>query len=123
MLAQRLVRKVCQNCKQPEKLPPHILMEAGFSKEDAETVVPSKGKGCEVCNKSGYKGRVALYEVMPIRDEIKELILQGASVLDIKKQAMALGMKTLRASGLLKVKDGMTSLDEVLENTFPDTQA
>ena len=123
VLAQRLVRKVCQNCKQPEKLPPHILMEAGFSKEDAETVVPSKGKGCEVCNKSGYKGRVALYEVMPIRDEIKELILQGASVLDIKKQAMALGMKTLRASGLLKVKDGMTSLDEVLENTFPDTQA
>jgi type IV pilus assembly protein PilB len=122
ILAQRLVRKVCQSCKQPLKVPAQVLMDAGFAKEDAEAIVPLKGKGCGACNNTGYKGRVALYEVMPIRDEIKELVLQGASVLDIKKQALALGMKTLRASGLLKIKEGLTSLDEVLETTFPDNQ-
>jgi type IV pilus assembly protein PilB len=121
IMAQRLVRKVCQNCKKPEKLPPSVLEAAGFTKEEAQSLVTYKGTGCDVCNKTGYKGRVALYEIMPIRDEIKELVLQGASVLDLKKQAVALGMKTLRASGLLKIKEGMTSLEEVLENTFPDT--
>ena len=122
ILAQRLVRKVCQNCKQPEKLPPQVLVEAGFSNEEAASIVPMRGKGCDICNSTGYKGRVALYEVMPIRDEIKELILQGASVMDIKKQAMVLKMQTLRMSGLAKIKEGMTTLDEVLETTFPDTQ-
>jgi type IV pilus assembly protein PilB len=122
IMAQRLVRKVCQNCKKPEKLPPQVLIAAGFTKEEAQSLVTYKGTGCDICNKTGYKGRVALYEIMPIRDEIKELVLQGASVLDLKKQAVALGMKTLRASGLLKIKEGLTSLEEVLENTFPDTQ-
>jgi len=120
--AQRLVRKVCQNCKKPERLPPQVLIDAGFTKEEAASLVTYKGTGCEVCNRTGYKGRVALYEIMPIKDETKELILQGASVLELKKQAVALGMKTLRSSGLLKIKDGMTSLEEVLENTFPDNQ-
>jgi len=122
IMAQRLVRKVCQNCKKPEKLLPPVLEAAGFTKEEAQSLVTYKGSGCDVCNKTGYKGRVALYEIMPIREEIKELVLQGASVLDLKKQAVALGMKTLRASGLLKIKEGMTSLEEVLENTFPDNQ-
>jgi type IV pilus assembly protein PilB len=122
IMAQRLVRKVCQNCKKPEKLPPAVLEAAGFTKEESQSLVTYKGSGCDVCNKTGYKGRVALYEIMPIREEIKELVLQGASVLDLKKQAVALGMKTLRASGLLKIKEGMTSLEEVLENTFPDNQ-
>jgi type IV pilus assembly protein PilB len=122
IVAQRLVRKVCQNCKKPEKLPAQTFIDAGFDAEEAKTVVSYKGEGCEVCNKTGYKGRVALYEVMPIKDEIKELVLQGASVFDIKKQAITGGMKTLRRSGLLKVKAGMTSLEEVLENTFPDNQ-
>jgi type IV pilus assembly protein PilB len=120
IVAQRLVRKTCQNCKKPEKLPLPTFIEAGFDPEDAKTVVSYKGEGCGVCNKTGYKGRVALYEVMPIKDEIKELILQGASVFDIKKQAISSGMKTLRRSGLLKVKSGLTSLEEVVENTFPD---
>lgn len=120
IVAQRLVRKACQNCKKPEKLTPQTFSDAGFSPEDAETVVSYKGTGCDICNQTGYKGRVALYEVMTITDEIKELILQGASVFDIKKQAIAGGMKTLRASGLLKVKAGLTSLEEVVENTFPD---
>ncbi len=120
ILAQRLVRKTCQNCRKPEKLPLQTFVSAGLSEEEAKTVVSYKGEGCEICNRTGYKGRVALYEVMPIKDEIKELVLQGASVLDIKKLAITLGMKTLRRSGLLKVKSGITSLEEVLENTFPD---
>src|SRR5574341_91497 len=120
ILAQRLVRKTCQNCKKPEKLPVKTFIDAGFDPEEAKTIVSYKGEGCEVCNRTGYKGRVALYEIMPVKDEIKELILQGASVFDIKKQAVSLGMKTLRRSGLLKVKAGLTSLEEVVENTFPD---
>ncbi|HSQ78375.1 MAG TPA: ATPase, T2SS/T4P/T4SS family, partial [Nitrospirota bacterium] len=122
IVAQRLVRRACQKCKQPEKIPAQIFIDAGFTPEEAPTIVSYKGTGCDVCNKTGYKGRVALYEVMPIKDEIKELILQGASVFDIKKQAITGGMKTLRASGLLKVKAGLTSLEEVVENTFPDNQ-
>jgi type IV pilus assembly protein PilB len=121
IMAQRLVRKTCQKCKKPEKIPVQTLIEAGFTAEEAPTVVSYKGEGCEVCNRAGYKGRVALYEVLPVKDEIKELILQGASVMDIKKQAVSLGMKTLRRSGLMKVKSGLTSLEEVLENTFPDS--
>jgi type IV pilus assembly protein PilB len=120
IVAQRLVRRACQNCKKPQKVPAQIFIDAGFTPEEAPTIVSYKGTGCDVCNKTGYKGRVALYEVMPIKDDIKELILQGASVFDIKKAAVAGGMKTLRASGLLKVKAGMTSLEEVVENTFPD---
>jgi type IV pilus assembly protein PilB len=123
IVAQRLVRRSCANCKKPEKIPPEIFVKAGFTPEEAPTIVSQRGVGCDVCNKTGYKGRVALYEVMPIKDEIKELILQGASVFDIKKAAIAGGMKTLRASGLLKVKSGMTSLEEVVENTFPDNVA
>ncbi len=123
ILAQRLVRKACHNCKKPQKLPPQVFIDAGFTKEEAPNIVSYRGEGCDVCNKTGYKGRVALYEVMPIKDEIKELVLQGASVMDIKKTAVGLGMQTLRMSGLQKIRDGMTTLDEVLENTFPDTMA
>jgi type IV pilus assembly protein PilB len=122
IVAQRLVRKACQHCKKPEKVPVQTFIDAGFDPEEAASVVSYRGEGCDFCNKTGYKGRVALYEVMPIKDEIKELILQGASVFDVKKQAISSGMKTLRRSGLLKVKAGLTSLEEVVENTFPDNQ-
>jgi type IV pilus assembly protein PilB len=120
IVAQRLVRKACQKCKKPQKLPVETFIEAGFDPEEAKTIVSYKGDGCDICNQTGYKGRVALYEVMPLKDEIKELILQGASVFELKKAAVSGGMKTLRASGLLKVKAGLTSLEEVVENTFPD---
>ena len=120
VVAQRLVRKACQNCKKPQKLPVETFIDAGFDPEEAKSIVSYKGEGCDICNQTGYKGRVALYEVMPLRDDIKELILQGASVFDIKKAAVSGGMKTLRASGLLKVKAGLTSLEEVVENTFSD---
>ncbi|MGE5750727.1 MAG: type IV-A pilus assembly ATPase PilB [Nitrospirota bacterium] len=121
IMAQRLVRKTCQRCKKVEKIPVQTFIDAGFTAEEAATVESYKGEGCEVCNRTGYKGRIALYEVLPVKDEIKELILQGASVMDIKKLAVSLGMKTLRRSGLLKVKAGLTSLEEVVENTFPDS--
>jgi len=120
IVAQRLVRKACQKCKKPQKLPVETFIDAGFDPEEAKTIVSYKGEGCDICNQTGYKGRVALYEVMPLKDEIKELILQGASVFELKKAAVSGGMKTLRASGLLKVKAGLTSLEEVVENTFPD---
>jgi type IV pilus assembly protein PilB len=121
IVAQRLVRKACQNCKKPQKIPVETFVAAGFDPEEARAIVSYKGEGCDICNQTGYKGRVALYEVMPLKDEIKELILQGASVFDIKKAAVNGGMKTLRASGLLKVKAGLTSLEEVVENTFSDS--
>ena len=115
--AQRLVRKVCANCKEPAPLPPPALVQAGFSQEDAGAVQPMKGKGCEKCNQTGYKGRVGLYEVMEIAEELRELILVGASGLELRRKAVDEGMITLRQSGLRKVKDGMTTVEEVVRET------
>ena len=120
ILAQRLARRICAKCKEPDPLPPDALLKAGFKQEDLKGLVVYKGKGCDVCNKTGYKGRVALYEVMPVKEELRELILQGASADELKKKAMSLGMKTLRMSGLSKVKEGMTTIEEVLDSTFAD---
>ncbi|MEK6681086.1 MAG: type IV-A pilus assembly ATPase PilB [Nitrospirota bacterium] len=120
ILAQRLIRKVCQQCKEVEKVPVKSLIDIGFSPEEAEKVVCYRGKGCTNCSDTGYKGRIAIYEVMPIGDEIKELILEGASASEIKKTAAKMGMKTLRMSGLQKIKDGMTSVEEVVRVTFGD---
>ena len=120
ILAQRLARRVCQQCKEEEKLPSSALIKAGFSEEEAKTIKCYKGKGCPTCNNSGYKGRVALYEVMPIKDELKELILEGASTAEIKKASIRLGMKTLRMSGLTKVTEGVTSMEEIIRVTFGD---
>src|SRR5438105_1772437 len=115
--AQRLVRRVCANCKEPHPMPPAALMQAGFNEEDANSVTPVKGAGCDTCNSTGYKGRVGLYEVMAIGDELKELILVGASGLELRRKAVDEGMLTLRASGLRKVKDGMTTIEEVVRET------
>jgi len=92
-------------------------MHAGFSADDAKTVVPNKGKGCEKCNNTGYKGRVGLYEVMEITEELRELILVGASGLELRRKAVEEGMITLRGSGLLKVKLGVTTIEEVVRET------
>ena len=118
--SQRLVRKVCTDCKEEENIPVPALIRLGFSEEEAETLKCYEGKGCPVCNGSGYKGRIALYEVMPLKDELKELILEGASADELKKTAIRLGMKTLRASGLAKIKNGITSVEEVVRITFGD---
>jgi type IV pilus assembly protein PilB len=115
--AQRLVRRICKNCSQPHPTPPPALMQAGFTAEDAKTVVPNKGKGCEKCNNTGYKGRVGLYEVMEVTEELRELILVGASALELRRKAVDEGMITLRGSGLRKVKEGVTTIDEVVRET------
>jgi type IV pilus assembly protein PilB len=115
--AQRLVRRICKFCAEPHPAPPAGLMQAGFSAEDAKTVVPKRGKGCDKCNGTGYKGRVGLYEVMEITEELRELILVGASSLELRRKAVEEGMLTLRASGLRKVKEGVTTLEEVVRET------
>jgi type IV pilus assembly protein PilB len=115
--AQRLVRRVCGSCKVPEPIAPPALEQIGFSAEDASHVKPYRGSGCERCNKTGYKGRVGLYEVMEITNELRELILVGASALELRRKAVEEGMVTLRGSGLQKVKDGVTTVEEVLRET------
>jgi type IV pilus assembly protein PilB len=115
--AQRLVRRVCVNCKQPHPMPPPALIQAGFTPEDANTVTPMKGAGCERCNNTGYKGRVGLYEVMEVSEELRELILVGASGLELRRKAVDEGMITLRMSGLRKVKEGVTTVEEVVRET------
>jgi type IV pilus assembly protein PilB len=94
------------------------LVNIGFSEEEAKMVKCYKGKGCPTCNNSGYKGRIALYEVMPVNPEIREMVLEGASADEIKRTAIRLGMKSLRMSGLTKIKEGVTSIEEVLRITF-----
>jgi type IV pilus assembly protein PilB len=120
ILAQRLARKICQQCKEEEKFPPQALTKVGYSDEEVKAIKCFKGKGCSACSDSGYKGRIALYEVMPISDELRELVLEGASANEVKKTAIRLGMNTLRRSGLNKVKEGTTSIEEVLRVTFGD---
>ena len=115
--AQRLVSRVCKACAEPLAVAAPTLMKVGFSPEDAASVTPSKGRGCEKCNNTGFKGRLGLYEVMEVDDEIKELILVGASGLELRRKAVERGMITLRQSGLRKVKKGQTTLEEVLRET------
>jgi type IV pilus assembly protein PilB len=115
--AQRLVRRICKNCTEPDPTPPPALMQAGFTAEDAKKVVPNRGKGCEKCNNTGYKGRVGLYEVMEVTEEIRELVLVGASALELRRKAVEEGMITLRNSGLRKVKEGVTTIEEIVRET------
>jgi type IV pilus assembly protein PilB len=117
IVAQRLVRRVCADCKEEVNLPPQAMIEAGFTPEEAKTVKVYKGKGCTTCNNSGYKGRCGLYEVMEIDDEVRELILVGASAVELKKKAIERGMITLRRSGLIKAMSGQTTLEEVARET------
>src|SRR5437763_2852182 len=116
--AQRLVRKICKDCAEPVEVPVQTLIEEGYSPEEAKTVQIMKGKGCGTCNKTGYKGRCGLYEVMEVDDEIKELVLVGASAVELKKKAIERGMITLRQSGLIKVAAGVTTLEEVARETI-----
>jgi type IV pilus assembly protein PilB len=115
--AQRLVRRICRNCVEPNPTPAQALVQAGYSSDEARSIVPQRGRGCEKCNNTGYKGRVGLYEVMEITEELRELVLVGASALELRRKAVDEGMITLRQSGLRKVKDGMTTIDEVVRET------
>jgi type IV pilus assembly protein PilB len=116
--AQRLIRRICKECAEVVDVPVPALIEEGFTPEEAKTVKIQKGKGCGVCNNTGYKGRAGLYEVMEVDDEIRELVLVGASAVELKKKAIERGMITLRRSGLIKVAAGMTTLEEVARETI-----
>jgi type IV pilus assembly protein PilB len=115
--AQRLIRRICKDCKQEHQCPPEALIEVGFSIEEAKTIKTFKGKGCSTCNNTGYKGRIGLYEVLEITDEIRELVLIGASALELRKKAIDDGMITLRESGLHKIRVGVTTPEEVVRET------
>ena len=115
--AQRLVRRVCKACAEPVSVPVPTLVKIGYDPDVAASLKPLKGRGCEVCGYTGFKGRVGLYEVMDVDDEVKELILLGSSGLELRKKAIERGMVSLRQSGLRKVKDGLTTIEEVLRET------
>jgi type IV pilus assembly protein PilB len=115
--AQRLIRKICNDCKTEIKTPIQAVINIGFTPEDAKTIQTFKGEGCKTCNGTGYKGRVGLYEAMEVSEAIQELILVGASAREIKRKAIEEGMLTLRDSGLNKIKAGITTLEEVLRET------
>jgi type IV pilus assembly protein PilB len=115
--AQRLIRKICPECKLEIKTPLQTLINAGFSQEEAKSIQTFKGEGCKTCNGTGYKGRIGMYEVMEISEDIQELILVGASAREIRRKSVEEGMLTLRQSGLAKIKAGLTTLDEVLRET------
>jgi len=120
IVAQRLVRKLCPHCKQEQTVTKETLLKIGFPADKIDEIKIYAPKGCSECNMTGYKGRVALYEVMPVKDELKELILTGAPATEIKKEAMRLGMLTLRQSAIHKVMAGITSIKELLRVTFED---
>jgi len=115
--AQRLIRRICKDCKQDHPTPPEALIEVGFTAEEAKKLKTYKGKGCSTCNNTGYKGRIGLYEVLEVSDEIRELILIGASALELRKKAIDDGMISLRESGLHKIRSGVTTIEEVVRET------
>jgi type IV pilus assembly protein PilB len=115
--AQRLIRRTCKDCKKEHPTPHEALVEIGFSAEEAKSLKTYKGRGCPTCNDTGYKGRIGLYEVMEITDEIRELILIGASALELRKKSIEDGMISLRESGLQKIRNGVTTIEEVLRET------
>ncbi|MGH7849101.1 MAG: type IV-A pilus assembly ATPase PilB [Thermodesulfobacteriota bacterium] len=122
IVAQRLVRVVCHDCKQETEVAPQVLIDLGVPPKEVSDYIVYKGKGegCKTCSGTGYKGRLAVFEVMELTDELKEFILSGASSLEIKREAFRQGMRTLRQSALQKLKNGITSIEEVVRNTAAD---
>ena len=117
IVAQRLIRKICSECKEEYRVPLEALIDIGFSEDEARDVTIFKGRGCPMCGNTGYKGRVGLFEVLEVSDNIRELILVGASAIEIRRKAVEEGMIALRASGLEKLKVGLTTIEEVLRET------
>ncbi len=115
--AQRLIRRICKACQEEVHTAPDVLIAAGFSESEVADLKLYKGRGCDACLNTGYKGRVGLYEVMEVTDELRELIIIGASAIELRKKAIDLGMITLRESGLCKIRQGITTLEEVVKET------
>lgn len=120
IVAQRLARRICTECKEAITIEEEVLKDLGMTPEQMEECDAMQGKGCKNCNDTGYKGRVALYEVMDVSDELKECVLQGYSAMELKREAIKLGMQTLRISGLHKIMEGMTTVEEILRVTRAD---
>ncbi len=120
VLAQRLARKICQDCRVEVKTEEQALLDLGFRPEELPSVKTYKGTGCRTCNDTGYKGRIALYEVMPFTDRLKEMVLQGCSTAELKDEMIRGGVKTLRMSGLTKMSEGVTTVEEVVRVTAAD---
>ena len=117
VVAQRLVRRICTYCKEPYEVNPAELVSVGFSEREARTLKLFKGRGCETCGDTGYKGRVGLYEVMKVDDDVRDLILSGATSVELRDKAVENGMITLRGSGLQKIRDGIATIEEVIKET------
>ena len=112
--AQRLARRLCTQCKKPEEIPPEALLRAGFTDEDLDGTWQTFGPGgCDHCKGTGYKGRIGIYQVMPITDEMRQLIMRNGTAFDVADLAKREGIRDLRQSGLIKVKQGITSLEEI----------
>jgi type IV pilus assembly protein PilB len=120
VVAQRLARRICADCKIPAEKHPEALAKMGMTEAQIAGAKVMKGKGCNTCNGTGYKGRVALYEVMPFTDPLKELVLQGASAAEIKAEMIRGGTLSLRLAGIQKILEGMTTPEEVLRTTVED---
>jgi type IV pilus assembly protein PilB len=121
ILAQRLVRKICDKCKEPVETKPEVLMNLGVDSAEVSAGFPTyHGRGCNNCGSTGYRGRLAVYEVMVMHEALKELILKGASAMELKREAVKLGMSTLRMSALQKVREGLTTVDETVRVTDTD---
>jgi type IV pilus assembly protein PilB len=122
VVAQRLVRKLCSECRARHNLTPDALRDIGFTEEESTEAKVYKPAGCNTCHNTGYKGRIGLFEVMEVTDDIKDMILSRAQSKDIKNKAMENGMTTLRRSGLKKIMEGITSVEEVLRETIKDSE-
>jgi type IV pilus assembly protein PilB len=120
IVAQRLARKVCPECRQSVETNMKALVDLGVKPDVAKGVKLFKGAGCRLCSNTGYKGRIALYEVMPFTETLRALVLEGASTTELKAEAIRLGMKTLRASGIQKIIEGVTTIEEVGRVTAAD---
>ncbi len=120
VLAQRLVRRICPECRAVEEVPQAALVDLGVPEQEVGSFVCYRGKGCAECSGTGYRGRIALYEVMVMHEKLREMVLIGASAAEIKREAMELGMLTLRQSGIRKLQEGITSLSEVLRCSAKD---
>jgi type IV pilus assembly protein PilB len=120
IVAQRLARKICDSCRNVVEVSPQMLLNLGVNSDDVDRFPCYRGAGCPKCNRTGYKGRVALYEVLPVREDIREMILQGVSAGEIKRGAMQMGMRSLRQAALQKLREGITTVEEVLKTTVED---
>ncbi|MCA9479468.1 MAG: Flp pilus assembly complex ATPase component TadA, partial [Nitrospira sp.] len=120
IVGQRLVRKICEHCREPEMISPDQLVNVGFSSDEVENVQPMKGKGCSRCHQTGFKGRMAIFEILPMYDALHDRILMRASAGELKGCAQLQGFRTLRQAGLMAVKKGLTTASEVLAETRQD---